>query len=348
MVYRHNKHWIPLPFGHRASFIRAGPFERQGEKQLFLVLRGNQPVGRLSVHRSFAHNRVHGENQGFFGFFEALDDQDAVRVLFDHGAAWLAARGCTSMLGPMSFTIYDEIGLLIDAFDIDPSLLCPYNPRYYARLLEDVGFRKEIDWYSYLAPPTFIPPQRAQRISDRLLARPGVHLRPVRLRGLDQDTETIRKIFNAAWSHNWGHVPIDAEQWAYFIQHLMKAVREDLCLILTVQGRPVAAEITLLDLNQTLKAARGRLFPLGFLQILLGKRRIKKTRMIMLGVLPEYRKRGLEIPLILEAARRMAADGLGPCDCSQVVENNSGIIRDMEALGLRRYKTHRIYRKILT
>ena len=107
-----------------------------------MAYRGSKPVARLSAHINHKHNEHYKTNQGFFGFFEALDDQEAVELLFDKAAEWLKGKGCKSIIGPESFAIYDEIGVLVDSYHLDPVIMCMYNPPYYPVILEKYWFYK--------------------------------------------------------------------------------------------------------------------------------------------------------------------------------------------------------------
>ena len=144
-LYKDYPNYVIPILSDQVKMIMGGPFEKIGEKQLFIAYKDGKPVGRISAHRSFSHNEHYKENQGFFGWFESIDDVEVANKLTEGAESWLKEKGCTDMLGPISFTIYDEIGMLIDAFDLDPTILCTYNPPYYPKLLEEVGYKKEID-----------------------------------------------------------------------------------------------------------------------------------------------------------------------------------------------------------
>lgn len=346
-VYRNDARWVPPLIRAQASYILSGPFNRFGEKRLLLAYRGERPVARLSVQQNFAHDARYGAGQGFFGFFEALRDSEAVRTIFEAGEAWLRARGCRSVLGPMSFSIYEEMGLLVQGFDEAPAVLCPYNPPYYAELLEGIGYQKEIDWFGYRFDRRFQPSQTVEKVHRRVVSRDGLRIRPVSVESWNADAAAVRSIFNEAWAENWGHLTIENAQWAYMAGKLRMAVIQDMSFMIEVAGHPVGFLITVKDMNQALKEAGGRLFPLGLFKFLWHSRSIKRIRIIIMGVLKAYQYRGYELALAAEALKRGLASGYEACDCSQIVENNHRMVRGLEALGGERYKTFRIYRKTI-
>lgn len=344
-VYRGYPNFVPPIYSQVVDFIRKGPFNRIGEKQLFLALRDGKIVARLSVHRNFAYNEHYQTNQGFFGFFEALDDQKAVNALFAAGEDWLRQRGCSSVLGPMNFAIYDEIGLLIDAFEQDPVLLCTYNPPYYLRLLENAGYKKEVDWYAYRRGGEV--PNFMRQIYNRVMRQKGLTIREVNRKKLAREAEAVKHIFNQAWSENWGNVPFNDEQWQYLVKELKMILNEKLAFIAELNGEPIAFSISLVDANQAVKKANGRLFPFGLFRILWEMKKIRRVRTTILGVLKEYRNRGLEIALVYKTIENGLALGFTEADCSLIVETNRPMITVLEKIGCERYKTWRIFRKEL-
>ena len=346
-VYKNYPHWVAPIFSDQVKSIRKGPFNEIGEKQLFMAYRGSVSVARLSVHRNFRHNKHYNENQGFFGFFEALKDLDAVRALFDEGMKWLKDKGCSSIIGPESFAIYDEIGILMDAYHIDPVLFCSYNPPYYSEILEQIGFKKEIDWYAYFKSSYDPLPKIMQRTTERLHRRHNLKIRNMLVKNWDKETTTIRHIFEAAWSENWGNIPFSDKQWNKLMSELKLIVKEEFSFILELDGKPIAFSVSFPNASEAIKKARGNLFPFGIFKILLGMKHIYLIRTMVLGVLKKYRNRGYDLALVQKIIEESMRLGYHGSDCSLVVETNMPLIRGLETIGCMRYKTFRLYKKNL-
>jgi RimJ/RimL family protein N-acetyltransferase len=342
-VYQTYPHFVPPIYTEVVKFIRNGPFNKLGEKQLFLAYRDDKIVARLSVHRNFAHNDHYKTNQGFFGFFEALDDQEAVNQIFAEGERWLKERGCDSVLGPMNFAVYDEMGLLVDAFDQDPIVLCTYNPPYYLKLLENCGFQKEVDWFAFLKDTTV--PNFMRLISQRVLKQQGVVIREVRKKDIDKEAESVKHIFNQAWAENWGNVPFSDDQWHHLVKDLKMILKEKLAFITEINGVPIAFAISLPDANQAVKKAKGSLFPFGFIKILLELRKVTTVRTTIMGVLKEHRNKGYEIAMVHKTIENGVSLGYNKADCSLIVETNTAMVTVLEKIGCVRYKTFRVLRK---
>ncbi|MER3329180.1 MAG: hypothetical protein RIF34_06325, partial [Candidatus Kapaibacterium sp.] len=121
------------------------PFFKHAEIQLFLAYEGKEIVGRIAGITNANHNAIHNDKVGFFGFFESTNNQEVANKLFDEAVKWLKSKGMTDIRGPVNPSTNDEVGLLIDAFDMPPVILMTYNPPYYQQLIENYGFKKEKD-----------------------------------------------------------------------------------------------------------------------------------------------------------------------------------------------------------
>ncbi len=346
-VYRGDRHWVQPLIRDQVKLIRSGPFTQIGTRQLFTACRSGRVVARLSVHVNHHHDNHYGPGRGFFGFFEALDDPEATAALFGAGRDWLAAHGCTEMVGPLSFSIYDEVGLLVDGFDSSPVVMCPYNPPYYARLLEGVGLVKEVDWYGYRVGRDYSFPPALERMRRQIRARAGVAMRRVADLDWEQSVATVRELFNEAWEGNWGHLPMTDAQWRHGQQELRLAIVKTLSWIVYEGGEPAGFYLTVKDLNPALQQARGRLFPWGLFRLLWHLRRVRGLRVLIMGFRAPYRRRGYPLALVMDMTDGAMAMGMEACDCSQIVETNTAMLGLVEGIGAKRYRTFRVYRQAL-
>ncbi len=344
-VMREYPLWVPPLIMDEIHFILNGYFHDIGEVQLLMAYRDTQPVARISVQRNFLHNETYQENQGFFGFFSAKNDPEAVQQIFAAGQKWLREKGCQSMRGPMSFSIYDDIGILTDGFDQEPALLTGYTPPYFVDLLEKAGFVKEIDWYAYLKLAKEPIPKIMERVVHKTEKDPSIHIRRMNKKQWSQEFKIFHDIFNKAWESNWGHLPLTDKQVQTLIKEVKPIFKTDLTFIAEVDGKPVGFSLTLPDANPALRSAQGKLLPFGFIKLLWHLFRIKKVRTILMGILPEYRLRGLDMAMIYYTIKNGTKMGYQSSDCSLIVENNFVMNKSLEAIGAHKYRTLRIYKK---
>ena len=330
---------------------KKNPFYKRASRELFLAVRGDRVVGRIAAIENKAHNEFHNDCVGFFGFFEAFDDQEAASALFDAAASWLKERGLDTMRGPMSPSTNHETGLLVDGFDAEPMLMTAWNPPYYATLCERAGLIKEKDLLAYDVPvndETFNMPERLQQHAERALSRTNIAFRDVNLRQFSRELEICWDIYNSAWERNWGFIPMSKEEFIYMAKEMKLLILPQLAFIAEVNGEPAGFMMALPDFNQIFKQIpNGKLLPIGIFKLLTGKKKIKGARVLLLGVKPQFRSRSIFQLFVHEVFRRGREYGMSRGECSWVLEDNAALLRPMEALGLREYRRWRVYDKAL-
>lgn len=344
-LYRNDPFWVPpLRIQQRRLFdTRRHPFYREAQMERFLAVSNGRTVGRIAAILDHRYIRYRGEQAGWFGFLEMENDPEVASALIAAAADWLASRGIRIMRGPMNPSTNYECALLVEGFDSPPYVMMPYNPPYYAALLDKLGLRKARDLYAYHTTASEISVAKAERVAERAAATHGVKVRPVRMSELDAEIERFFQIYNSAWSTNWGFVPMSREEMTFLAKEIKPVVDPNLALLAEVEGKLAGCALALPDINQALRHARGRLFPLGLLKFLYHKRRIRRMRVLILGVLEQYRASGAAAALYAALFRNGLRAGYQEGEFSWVLEDNVMMNRSLEALGARRYKTYRIY-----
>lgn len=337
----------------RKEFLdpRKNSWFKFGTAALFLARREGRVVGRISASEDPRYNEFQGTRTGCFGLFESIDDQEVARALLETARQWVSRRGLTHLMGPVSFSSNQEWGLLIDGFQHEPYLLTPHNPPYYQRLLEGCGLTKAKDLWAWEIELSRGIPEQITRISQRVQKREGLVLRTARMRDWDEEVARIKRIYNSAWEKNWGFVPMTDDEFAQLARELRLIVRPELALFAEVKGEPVAFALTLPDANQAIRAAAGNLFswglPIGLIRLLLALRKVRRGRLIILGISPGYRKRGLDSVLIQATFDNALKLGWTGGEISWTLEDNDLINRPIAAFGCQRYKTYRVFETTL-
>lgn len=348
-VYRGDPNWVPPLLQDMRIMLdpRKHPFHRHSDVQLFLALRGGRPVGRIAAIHNRNHVEFHGEPVGFFGFFETIDDQRVAEALFSAAGDWLASRGLETMRGPTSFSTNEEAGLLVEGFDSPPVVMMTYNPPYYVRLFESAGFRASQTVVAYFLHSEQ-PPEYLERVVRRIQQRTRVTVRGIRMKEFDREVERIRSVYNSAWERNWGFVPMTEAEFEHMAADMKQVVDPDLALIAeTPEGEPVGFALALPDMNEALKHANGRLLPFGLLRILWHARKIHRLRVLTLGLVPEYRGRGLDAVLYHRVFSVGNSKGFDEGEFSWVLEDNEAMRKPLDRMGARVYKRYRFYDRSL-
>ncbi len=347
-IYKNNPYWAPPLIADQMKILNKekGTFFQFGEAELFLAYDGKEPVGRITAHVDHHYEKYRDDRTGRFGFFECVNDQSVADALFERAIDWVKEKGKKRIEGPYSFTLYDTSGLLYKGFDSMPVVLLPYNPEYYNDLLTNAGFEKAIDWFAFMVRNTVELKPSFMKIRERIM-RQGVRIEKIDMKNLDKAVELIGPIFNEAWMENWGHVPFTDGQLEDLKEELKYVVVPDLTYLAFINDKCVGFSLTAKDANPALKKANGRLFPFGLVKMLLEMKKIKRLRTIAMGVLKEYRHRGLDTLFYLNTIEEGIKLGYTESECSIIVETNQRMIGALEHLQAERYKTYRFYQKEL-
>lgn len=355
-LHRGDPQWVPpLRMDMRTLLSRQkNPFFQHADAEYFLAERetagdgGRQRerAGRIAAIHNRLHNEFHADEVGFFGFFECVDDQAVADALFEAAAAWLRERGLRVMRGPASFSTNDECGVLVDGFDTPPTVLNPHNPRYYVPLVERAGLTPAKDLFQYQSTnPTM--PERLIRGAQLIAERKKIRLRRIDLKHFDKEVERIKQIYNAAWEKNWGFVPMTDAEIDHLASQLKPVVVPDLVLFAEREGEVIGFAAALPDLNIALKAnPSGRLFP-GIIKILWAKRKITRIRILLLGLLKEYRVTGADALMYHWIWEKGYALGYRWAEAGWILDDNVAMSNALVRMGFQHYKTLRLYDRSL-
>ena len=347
IIYRDDPFWVPPIISDRMKFLdkNKGAYFTLGEAEHFMAFDGDHPVGRISAHINSQYEKYHDRETGFFGFFESINNPLVARALLEGAETWLRGKGKTRILGPMNFTIYDDSGMLYEGFDSLPVVLLAYNPSYYNDLLVDAGYKKAIDWYAFMVDKQAPIDAKLYKIRDRVLRQKDLKIITADMKKLKEQAQYVGQIFNEAWMENWGHVPLTNEQLDHFVEELKLVIVPELTYLAFIKDKCVGMSLTLKDANPAVKKANGRLFPFGLFKIMREMKKIKRLRTIAMGVLKEYRHRGIDLAFYLNTIEQGTKMGFTESECSTIVETNTRMIGALEDLYARKYKTYRFYEK---
>jgi len=353
-LHRGSPQWVaPLIF-ERMEFLsrEKNPYFEHAEAEYFLAERDGEPVGRITAQIDRRWDEFQGGNDGMFGFFETVDDREVAAALFEAAEDWLRSHGRERILGPMDFTTNDELGILIEGYELRPMILQPWHPPHYARLIDELGYGKAMDllmWFLALGElkegDQFAP--EIHDAAKKALRDEGVVIRNMRKREMADEVRRFMEVYNEAWGDNWGFVPITDAEVEFQAKNLKQVLDEDWAYMAEKEGEVVGAALTLPDVNQVLAGLGGRLLPFGWLRFLLGKRKIDRVRVLALGVKHDYRHSGVAAGLYLKHLETASPEGVPGGETGWILETNGPMNRAMEGMGGKIVKRYRLYEKQL-
>jgi GNAT superfamily N-acetyltransferase len=343
--------WIPPLKVERYVFLtrKLNAYFSHGEAEYFLARRDGRVVGRITAQIDHAFNDYHHTRWGMFGFLEFEEDGEILGALLAAAEDWLRARGCDRMVGPMNFQLNDEGGVMIEGFALEPLIREPWNPPYYQHYCEQAGLTKAMDlfgWDLSISDRERMNPI-LPKVAERARTKYGITIRRMSRLHLRREMDEFAKVYNAAWSHNWGFVPYSKADLDQYTIDMQLVYSRDWFMIAEADGQTVAMAITIPDIHQVYKKMRGRLLPLGWFYYLMRGRIIDRLRVGFLGVLPEYQHTGAAAALYLEHFNTAQRSRQKTGEASYILEVNTSMNRGLEAMGGRLVKRWRVYERQL-
>ncbi|HKI77589.1 MAG TPA: hypothetical protein VKA26_03520 [Ignavibacteriaceae bacterium] len=345
-IYKDDPNWVPPLLMDKKKILNKekNPFFQHAEAEYFLAERNGELVGRIAAIRNDLHNKYHNDNVGFFGFFECINDQEVANKLFDTAKDWLKKKGFDAMRGPANPSSNDEYAMLLEGFDDPPRLLMTYNPKYYLELCENYGLKKAKDLYAYkLENKKVMSSDKLRRVADIAQRRSGLKITQLDMKNFDKELEKVKLVYNKAWAPNWGFIPMTDAELDAMAKDLKPLVEPSLVLFGEINNQLVGFALVMLDYNYVFKKINGRLFPFGFLKLFTEKKKIKWSRIITLGIIPEFQKRGLDAVFYWEIVNRAHEIGIDLGEASWILEDNEMMNRGAEVMKGEIYKKYRVY-----
>jgi ribosomal protein S18 acetylase RimI-like enzyme len=347
-LYRDDPYWAPPLWADEKSAYtpKKNAILRHSDYRLLLAEKDGVVVGRSLAYVDHSFNDYYHGRTGFFGAWECANDLEAARALDDASVSWLRGQGMERVRGPIH-PVAESWGFLLDGFGQPPVFMASYNPAWYNELMVHLGYAKVKDLLAYEGSTerSYTIPPRFGKFEKRFRAgHERFTVRRLSLASLERDADAILRISNIAIKDNWGFVPLDRQEFQDMFRRLKPIADPDAVWLVEDKGTAVGFALGFPDLNVILRRIKGRLFPLGFLQIVFGMRSVRDYRLFGLAVLPEYHGLGLDV-LLYTSLYTALAPRIRRLEANYILEDNPKIRNALEKLGLDLVKTYRVYEK---
>ena len=322
------------------------PFYEHSDVEFFVAKIEDDVVGRIALLENKPYNRYHEKKQAQFYFFECQGDLEIARALFERAHTWAQKRRLNQLVGPKGFGPLDGYGMLIEGFEHRPAMtMMNYNPPYYPKFMDELGFRKEVDFVScYLGAGKYALPERVHRVAERAARRSGLSVKRFRSkRELRAWAPRIGKTYNDTFIENWEYYPLSEKEIQYVLDEILTIADPRLIKIIAHEERVIGFLFGFADVSAAIQRSKGRLLPLGIFDLLIEMKRTKWVALNGAGVLPEYHRRGGNALLYSEMEKTIKEFGFQHADLTQVAESAVQMRKDLENVGGVPYKNHRVY-----
>ncbi len=299
-LYRKCKYYVPTLDSDQKKSLKEDPALLYCKRKLFLAYDANgKVVGRVQGIINPRYNEYYSLQRVRFGWFDFEENPEIAEALIKAVEEWGKSQGMTQIHGPLAYNTLGRQGMLVEGFDKEPQINCLYNHPYYVDYMERMGFEKECDWVQYEMDPALGVPEKLSRISALLIEKYGLQV--LKLRRFKKDKalrEDILKQFFALYNESFkavhNFIPLTPEEEKAMGDHYLSYLKEKLtCMVLDKDGKLAAFGISMPSLSRAFKRARGKLFPIGWLFILLAFIKFKKVDLMLLGSAPEWQSKGL-------------------------------------------------------
>ncbi len=332
----------------------ANPALKGADVALFIATKDGAVAGRISAFINPLHLERYNDAAGHFGFLDAVDDAAVFAALLKTAEDFFRARGMKKSVGPFSFSVNEECGLLINGFDTPPYIMMPHGRPWYAPQVEAAGYVKAMDMHAlrYIPRRQFIPEKRMKFI-ERALSSPKVSIRNIDFKRFDQEIATLVDIYKDAWSDNWGFVPMTEAQIAHMAKELRPIIEPYNIIFCELDGEPVAFGLVLPNVMQAIRDFDGKLLPFNWAKLLwrLKVKKLPEARMPLMGVRKKLHGKPLGAAFaykIIEMVNTANMDnGVISSELSWILETNTDMLTMLTDMGGEIYKTYRIYERAL-
>ena len=350
-LYKGNEMWVPeLIQDDMELFTPAkNPAFENSEAELFIAYKDGVPAGRIAAILSHVANKKYDTANLRFGWFECVNDADVSKALFAAVENYGKEKGMKTITGPLGFTDLDSEGLQIEGFDQLPTIASNYNFPYYAELVENCGFGKEIDYVEYrsVVPHETGMPEKLLRIADRIRERGS--LRILKFKKKKELMGRARELFDLldeAFEEIYGSVPLTTAQKEYYVKKYIGFVHKDMVkAVVNAKDEMVGFMITMPSLTRGFQKARGRLLPFGWYHILKSMRTYEVVDFYLAGVKNKYRGMGVDLLMVMEIAKTVLKMGFKYSESNLELETNNKVQAQWKYFNPRQHKRRRIYRK---
>ncbi len=315
-----------------------------------LAWRGSEAVGRIMGIIHHRYNEHFNERTARFGFLETWEDQEVFHALLERVEEWARDRGMERVVGPYGFSDQDPEGWLIEGFEHHATIATYYNFPWTNDFIEAAGYTKDVDYFVYRVPVTDQTPAFYRRIHDRVMKRGGFQLVTFsKKKELRPWVEPILSLMNEAYTGSgiYGYAPLNSEEMHELARKYLPILDPRFVKVVTREDEPVAFVVAMPDLTEGIRAARGRLLPLGLFKILRARKRTEQLDLLIGAIKEEHRGKGLDVLIAVDMFESARQAGLTFMDTHHELEYNTAVRAEMERINGEIYKRFRIYQKAL-
>lgn len=308
-LFKDDKMWVPsLLMDEKVTFNKKkNPVFEFCESKIFLAYKGEEMVGRIVGILNNKSNEIWKQKRMRFGWFDYIDDVSVAQALLNAVESWAKEKGLNEIVGPMGFTDMDKEGMMVEGFDTNCPMACYYNPSYYPPIIEQLGYKKEVDWIQYEIQANQPIPEKVAKVNE--LIKNKYNLKIVdnlsKKKICNLYGNKIFNLVNRSFADLFGYVPLNEKQIKFYIGQYFTFIDPKLvCFIVDEKDDVVAFGVSMPSFSQALRKSKGKLFPFGWYYFLKALKNYDYIDLYLNGVDPDWQNKGVHSLYYVEMNRR--------------------------------------------
>ena len=325
-LYKDCPHYVP-PLDHsELKAMTEHPALAFCEARYWLAYRDGKVVGRIGAVINRKSNELKSQKRIRFSWFDLIDDLEVAKALVHVVEEWGAREGLTEICGPSRFSNMEKQAMLVEGFDVTPSICADYNYPYYPQFLEQLGFEKEVDYVQFKMKVEAFPPRFAE-LAERVSQRYHVKLRTFSNKSqIRKSGKEFFAVLNESYTDIFNFIPLTEAEIDWAIKDFFQLADPSLSAMLeNEKGQLVGFAFCLPSLSEAFRKANGKILPLGWYHILKALRKNDKVDMYLTGVLPKYKNSGIHLVYHKQLQDTFIEKGYRYAIASQQLEDNKAI-----------------------
>lgn len=351
-LYKGNPYFVPPLYGDEKKMFRKGfVYEDTCESVFFNAYKDGRICGRIQGILQKAANEKNNEKRVRFTRFDAIDDSEVAEKLFSAVENWALAKGMDTVVGPLGYSDLEREGLLIEGFDQLSTFEEQYNAEYYGRLIEGLGYKKEVDWVeSRLRYPKEGFDERIFALEEKLLKRFRLHFSSAKNVNdfLDKYVDMFFELLDRSYANIYGTVPFTDGMKKMMIDNFKLIIDLRYVMVLLDENEKVVAlGLCFPSIGEAVQKSGGRLTIPTLLRLIKAIKKPKSIDLGLIGVDPDLMNLGIGTAVVAELARILKNTGVEYAETNLNLEHNTAIRSMWKYFDSVEHKKRRCYVKTL-
>ena len=349
-LHRDHKNWAPPLLMDEWGYFSPKKNRNFGHSDTILLLayKGKELVGRVIGIINKRFNLESGEDNARFGFLETDEDIETAKALLTKVEAWAKERGMKKLVGPMGFTDQDPEGFIVEGFKGEPTIATYYNFEYMPKFLDKLGYKKEVDYFSYQIDITKPYPPIYDKVIARASKNNYVLIEPKSTKEIKPLIIPLLTLMNETFApHIYGYVSLTEQEMQEFAARYLPVLDPRFVKVVRKGDDFVGFIVGIPNMDPGFRKANGRLLPFGLFHLMSASKKSKQLDLMLGAIKASERSKGVDAIMgkaMHDSARNA---GMTVIDSHVELESNVKVRAEMERAGGKVFRRYRIFQKHL-